>query len=112
MSDALWSGRRFRTLNVIDDFNRECLRIEIDASLPAARVVRALEELTEVRGVPQCIRLDNGLEFIAQALKQWAQDKGIALNHIQPSARQADAERLRRTFQQNLSHGGARLLCL
>ena len=110
MSDALWSGRQFRTFNVIDDFNRECLRIEIDASLPAARVVRALEELTEVRGVPQCIRLDNGPEFIAQALKQWAQDKGIACEPH--SARQADAERLRRTFQQNLSHGGARLLCL
>ena len=84
MSDALWSGRRFRTFNVIDEFNRECLRIEIDTSLPAARVVRALEELAEVRGVPQSIRLDNGPEFIAQALKQWAQSKDIELNHIQP----------------------------
>ena len=78
MSDALWSGRRFRIFNVIDEFNRECLRIEIDTSLPAARVVRALEELTEVRGVPQSIRLDNGPEFIAQALKQWAQNKALS----------------------------------
>lgn len=68
MVDALWSGRRFRTFNVIDDFNRECLRIEVDTSLPAARVIRALNELVEVRGAPMSIRLDNGLEFIANAL--------------------------------------------
>ena len=49
MSDALWSGRRFRTFNVIDEFNREGLRIEADTSLPAARVIRALNELVEVR---------------------------------------------------------------
>ena len=47
MSDALWSGRRFRTFNVLDDYNREALRIEIDTSLPSARIVRALEELVE-----------------------------------------------------------------
>ncbi|WP_131326381.1 DDE-type integrase/transposase/recombinase [Comamonas thiooxydans] len=64
MSDALWSARRFRTFNVIDEFNRKCLRIEIDTSLPAARVVRVLEELAEFRRVPQSIRLDNGPEFI------------------------------------------------
>jgi transposase InsO family protein len=48
MSDALWSGRRFRTFNVLDDFAREALRIEIDTSLPAARVVRALDQLAEI----------------------------------------------------------------
>ncbi len=53
MSDALWSGRRFRTFNVIDEFNREGLRIEVDTSLPAARVIRALNELVEVRGAPR-----------------------------------------------------------
>ena len=84
MSDALWSGRRFRTFNVIDEFNREGLRIEVDTSLPAARVIRALNELVEVRGAPLSIRLDNGPEFIADALAKWAQSKGIALNHIQP----------------------------
>ena len=61
MSDALWSGRRFRTFNVIDEFNREGLRIEVDTSLPAARVIRALNELVEVRGAPLSIRLDNVL---------------------------------------------------
>ena len=60
MSDALWSGRRFRTFNVLDDLNREALRIEIDTSLPAARVVRALEALVELRGRPRCLRMDNG----------------------------------------------------
>lgn len=101
MSDALWSGRRFRTFNVIDEFNRECLRIEIDTSLHAVRVVRALEELAEVREVPQSIRLDNGPEFIAQALKQWAQSQGIELNHIQPGKPMQNAyvERFNRTYR-------------
>jgi putative transposase len=84
MADALWSGRRFRTFNVIYEFNREGLRIEVDTSLPVARVIRALNELVEVRGAPLPIRLDNGSEFIAHASAQWAQSKGIALNHIQP----------------------------
>ena len=66
MCDALWSGRKFRTFNVIDKFNREALRFEIDTSLPAARVIRALNELVEVRGAS--IRLDNAPEFIAHAL--------------------------------------------
>ncbi|MBT0571612.1 hypothetical protein KIK84_14895 [Curvibacter sp. CHRR-16] len=56
MSDVLWSGRRFRTFNVIDEYNREGLRIEIDTSLPAARMIRALNELVKVRGAPQSIR--------------------------------------------------------
>ena len=110
MSDALWSGRRFRTFNVIDEFNREGLRIEVDTSLPAARVIRALDELVEVRGAPLSIRLDNGPEFIANALAQWAQSKGIALNHIQPGkpTQNAYVER----FNKTLPHRGARLLCL
>jgi putative transposase len=101
MSDALWSGRRFRTFNVIDEYNREGLRIEIDTSLPAARVIRALNELVEVRGAPLSIRLDNGPEFIAHALAQWAQSKGIALNHIQPGkpTQNAYVERFNKTYR-------------
>jgi putative transposase len=110
MADALWSARRFRTFNVIDQFNCEGLRIEVDTSLPAARVIRALNELVEVRGAPLSIRLDNGPEFIADALAKWAQSKGIALNHIQPGW--AYAERLCRTVQQDLPHRGAGLLRL
>ena len=68
VSDALWNGRRFRRFNVIDDFslqgdkNNEALRIEIDTSLLASRVVRAFEELIEMRGKTKEIRLDNGLD--------------------------------------------------
>lgn len=65
MSDALSSGRAFRTLNVIDDFNREALWIEVDTSLPAERVVRVLEQLLDWRGKPTRIRMDNGPELIS-----------------------------------------------
>jgi putative transposase len=101
MSDALWSGRRFGTSNVIDEFNREALRIEIGTSLPAARVIRALNELVEVRGAPLSIRLDNGPEFIAHALAEWTKTKGIALNHIQPGkpTQNAYVERFNRTYR-------------
>lgn len=101
MADALWSGRRFRTFNVNDDFNRESLRIEIDTSLPSARVVRALDELVELRGAPKRLRLDNGPEFISAALKQWAQRYGVSLIHIQPGkpTQNAYIERFNRTFR-------------
>lgn len=101
MADALWSGRRFRTFNVIDEFNREALRIEVDTSLPAARVVRALSELVEVRGAPRSIRMDNGPEFIAHALREWAQSHGIELRHIQPGkpTQNAYVERFNKTYR-------------
>ncbi|NMI24581.1 DDE-type integrase/transposase/recombinase, partial [Xanthomonas hortorum] len=60
MSDALWDGRRFRTFNVIDDFSREALAIEVDLNLPAARVIRTLERIAAWRGYPAKLRLDNG----------------------------------------------------
>lgn len=101
MVDALWSGRSFRTFNVNDDFNRESLRIEIDTSLPAKRVIRALDELVEMRGAPQRLRLDNGPEFISAALRQWAFQNGVELLHIQPGkpTQNAYIERFNRTFR-------------
>ena len=101
MSDALWSGRRFRTFNVNDDFNRESLKIQVDTSLPSVRVIRALDELVELRGAPRRLRLDNGPEFISAALKQWAQQHGIELVHIQPGkpTQNAYIERFNRTFR-------------
>lgn len=101
MADALWSGRRFRTFNVIDDYNREALRIEIDTSLPAARVVRALDELIELRGNPKRLRLDNGPELVSLALSQWADRHGIALTFIQPGkpTQNAYIERFNRTYR-------------
>ncbi len=77
MADALWAGRRFRTFNVIAEFNREALRIEIDTSLPAARVIRALNELVMVRGASLSIRMDNGPEFIADALAELANARAL-----------------------------------
>ena len=74
MADALWSGRRLRTFNVNDDFNRESLKIEIeieiDSSLPSLRGIRALDELIELHGAPRHLRMDNDPEFISAALKQ------------------------------------------
>ena len=64
MSDALINGRKFRTLNVIDDFNRESLAIEIDYSLTSHRVTRVLDNIAIYRGYPKYIRVDNGPEFI------------------------------------------------
>ena len=84
MSDALWDGRRFRTFNVIDDFTREGLAIEIDLNLPATRVIRVLDRVAAWRGYPAKLRLDNGPEFIALALAEWAQAKGIELDFIEP----------------------------
>lgn len=101
MSDALWSGRRFRIFNINDDFNRESMKIEIDTSLPSARVIRALDELIELRGAPRRLRLDNGPEFISAALRQWAQQHGVTLIHIQPGkpTQNAYIERFNRTFR-------------
>lgn len=84
MSDALWDGRRFRTFNVIDDFSRECLAIEIDLNLPATRVIRVLDRIAAWRGYPVKLRLDNGPEFIATALAEWAEAKGVELDFIEP----------------------------
>ena len=71
MHDSLYQGRCFRTLNIIDEGVREALAIEVDTSLPAARVVRVLEQLKERRGLPNQIRVDNGPEFISQTLTDW-----------------------------------------
>ena len=104
MSDALWSGRRFRTFNVIDDFNREALRIEIDTSLPAKRIVRALDELIELRGKPTGLRIDNGPELISDELERWARRHGIELRFIQPGRPMQNGliERFNRTYREEV----------
>lgn len=84
MCDSLVDGRRFRLLNIIDDYNRESLAIEVDTSLPSLRVIRVLEQLIEHRTKPQVIRVDNGPEFISDRLQQWCDDKKIQLQFIQP----------------------------
>jgi putative transposase len=84
MVDSLTDGRKFRLLNVIDDFNRQSLVVEVDTSLPSLRVIRALERLISERGIPANIRCDNGPEFISHKLEQWCTEKKITLQFIQP----------------------------
>ena len=101
MQDSLSSGKRFRTLNVIDEGVRECLAIEVDTSLRAERVVRVLEFLKDWRGVPRLIRLDNGPELTSVKLQAWCESNGVKLKFIQPGKPNQNAfiERFNRTFR-------------
>ena len=100
--EALWCGRRFRTFNVADDFNREVLAIEIDLNLPAARAVRVLERIAAWRGYLAQIRMDNGPEFIAAALADWAQQHGVVLDFIEPGRPMQNGfiERFNRSYRE------------
>lgn len=102
MSDALWDGRRFRTFNVVDDFNREALSIEIDLSLPSQRVVRVLDRIAEWRGLPRRLRFDNGPEFTAVAVADWAEQNGVELEFIKPGRPMQNGfiERFNRTYRE------------
>ena len=86
MSDSLTDGRKIRLLNIIDDFNRESLAIEVDTSLPCLRLIRVLEKLVSKRGFPANIRCDNGPEFISHKLEEWCthESRRISLQFIQP----------------------------
>lgn len=101
MHDALYCGRRFRTLNVIDEANRECLAIEVGTSIPSARLIRVLSRLVDCYGAPNAIRLDNGPELVSQAFTEWAAAKGIAVRYIQPGKPNQNAfiERFNRTYR-------------
>ena len=101
MADCLEDMRSFRLLNVVDDFNREGLGIEVDFSLPATRVIRTLDQIIEWRGPPLAIRVDNGPEYISGQLLRWAERRGIAIQHIQPGKPQQNAyiERYNRTVR-------------
>ena len=99
MSDQLVDGRHLRTFNVIDDYNREGLGIEVDLSLPSSRVTRALDQIIEWRGKPAALRCDNGPEYINQTLVSWANKHRITLLYIQPGkpTQNAYIERFNRT---------------
>ncbi len=83
-SDTLADARPFRTLNLVDDFSRECVAIEVARSIPGERVARVLDRLAAQRGLPRTIVVDNGPEFAGRALDQWAFDRGITLHFIEP----------------------------
>ena len=84
MRDTPADGRVFRTLNIVDDYTRECLAIEVDTSLPGARVVRVLERLAAAGRRPLRVVVDNGPEFVSKAVDQWAAKSGVNLRFIDP----------------------------
>jgi putative transposase len=84
VTDSIVTGRRFRALAIVDEYSRECPAIEVDTSLGGRRVVGVLEELAEMRGLPEVITVDNGPEFAGRALDEWAYQKGVKLNFIRP----------------------------
>ena len=104
MSDALASGRRFRTFNVVDDFNREALHIEIDTSITSVRLVRIFEQLQAQHGLPRVLRTDNGPKFLGEAFTAWAKAAGMAIQYIQPGKPNQNAyvERFNRTYRDEL----------
>lgn len=104
MSDVLSNGRRFRTLNVIDDYNREALLIKPAMSLPARYVTRLIDEIASLRGYPNIIRVDNGPEFISKVFKEWANRNGIFIQYIQPGkpAQNGFIERFNRTYREDV----------
>ena len=101
MSDSLYSGKSFRTFNVIDDYNRESLAIEVDSSLPSQRIIRVLDRIAAYRGYPKRLRQDNGPEFVSHALELWAEQHGILLDFIKPGkpTQNAYIERFNRTYR-------------
>lgn len=104
MSDSLWDGRKIRILNILDDFNREVLKIEVDTSLPTNRVIRCLSEIGQIRGFPNMIRVDNGPEFRSAKFDIWCKDNKIKLLFIQPGepTQNAFIERLNGTFRRDI----------
>jgi len=104
MSDALYAGKRFRTFNVIDDFNREALKIEIDTSITGRRLIRVFEQLRLDRGLPGLLRVDNGPEFLSGEFVTWAESVGMMIHYIQPGEPNQNAyiERFNRTYRNEL----------
>ena len=104
MSDALFTGKRFRTVNVIDDYNREGLGIEIAFSIPAKRVTRWLDKIAALKGYPNMIRVDNGPEHLSKHFQQWAKQHQIIVHYIQPGkpAQNAYIERFNRSYREEL----------
>lgn len=104
MHDTLYDGRKFRLLNVIDEGNREALRIECGSSIPSSRLLRVLNELIDFYGKPQAIRMDNGPEMTSAKFVSWAEQQGIELRYIQPGKPNQNAfvERFNKSVRQEV----------
>ena len=86
VEDRTHNGRKFRMLNVIDEFTRECLAIKIDRKLKSTDVIDVLSDLFILRGVPGHVRSDNGPEFIARAVRDWIAAVGPKTAFIEPGS--------------------------
>lgn len=104
MHDMLYDGRRFRTLNVLDEGNREALAIEVATSLPGPRVTAVLDQLVAIHGAPRALRCDNGPELVSRVLTEWCARHGVVLQHIQPGKPNQNAyiERFNRTYRREI----------
>ena len=104
MQDSLSYGKTFRVLNVLDDFNREALWNVIDVSIGSQRLVRELDRLVGLRGVPEAIRVDNGPEFTSANFQIWCKQKGIEIKYIQPGkpVQNSLIERFNRSYRQEV----------
>ena len=104
MSDALYGGSRFRTFNVIDDFNRESLAVEVDTSITGSRLIRIFQRLQKERGLPKKLRTDNGPEFLSSDFVTWAEAAGMTIQYIQKGEPNQNAyiERFNRTYREEV----------
>lgn len=104
MHDTLMNKRKFRVLNIIDDYNRQALHIEADFSFPSIQVINALKRAIHEHGKPKKIRVDNGPEFISSTLSDWCAAENITLQYIQPGKPMQNGfiERFNRTFRQDV----------
>ena len=104
MHDVLENGRKFRVLNVIDDFNREALAVESAFSFTSIKVTDVMERLIEFNGKPSTIRVDNGSEFIANNFQHWCKEQQIEIKYIQPGKPMQNAyvERFNRHFREDI----------
>lgn len=104
MSDSLQGGRRFRTLNIIDDFNRELLDIVVDISISGHKVTKALDTVLLWRGKPKEIRVDNGSEFISHVFMQWCEEKEIRIKYTQKGKPTQNGliERFNRSYREDV----------
>ncbi len=104
MSDALTNGRKFRTLNIIDHYDRRCVGIEVEHNFPARRVTMILDRIIDQEGKPEMIRTDNGPEFTSKVFQLWLKERKIKWSAIQKGAPQQNAivERFNRTFREDV----------
>lgn len=104
MSDVLTNKRKFGTFNVIDDYNRQAIAVEVAHSMPAATVTRLLERIIKEQGKPERFRTDNGPEFISREFRDWCAGKDIQVQYIQPGRPMQNGyiERFNRTFRENI----------